>query len=340
MVRSAGSIEPVEYNVHRHMLATGPRKSGYFETMLLSSGQYQESGNSMSTIELPADVVSAFPTFLDYFYAPFSEVKGVITQENWMQLRHLADYFLVSELSNAVSTFIESDMNNLERTEMYLKMAVEEGNEALIAHAATVCITDILHIKEDSSLVYSMPPAFFWHVMVYSSQFLTEIFRADLFQRDDLGRHGRDLGLPYFLGIFDQIVCLMPSVTPINCHNAVAIVNLFLDLFKENNWEIMWFPRRDDAGFVSSGQEVFEAFCVKSIYDYSTQGNMNDLHVAIIMKKVPDYIAKELFLWPLARSETVRERIRLTSNTFSCRASTTVVGLMIRQQFICSLLSC
>lgn len=104
VVQSAeGSSEPVKYNVHRHMLATGPRKSGYFESMLLSSGQFQESGTSTSTIELSTDVVSAFPTFLDYFYAPFSEAKDVITQWNWMQLRHLADYFLVSELSNAVS---------------------------------------------------------------------------------------------------------------------------------------------------------------------------------------------------------------------------------------------
>ena len=284
------------------MLATGPRKSEYFESMLLSSGQFQESGTSTSTIELPADVASEFPSFLDYFYVPFPEAEVFITQENWMQLRHLADYFLVAELSNAVSTFIESDMKNLERTEVYLKIAVEEGNETLVAHAASFCISEVLHIKEDSSLVYSMPPAFFWHVIVYSSQILPEESRrAD---RDAaakaiaalicsyLRRHGNALGLPYFLGIFDQIVYLMP----INCGNAVSIVHLFLDLFKENNWELTWSPQRGYDEIGSIGQEAFQTFCVKSICEFSTQDNITNLAVAKIMEKVPDYIAKELFI--------------------------------------------
>ena len=100
--------------------------------MLQSSGQFQESGNSTSTIVLPADVASGFPSFLDYLYVPFSEAKDVISHDNLMQLRYLADYFLVSELSSAVQEFMLSDMNNLKRTEIYLKMALEEDDKALL----------------------------------------------------------------------------------------------------------------------------------------------------------------------------------------------------------------
>merc|ERR1719253_307464 len=84
------SIDSVEYNVHRHILATGPRKSGYFESMLLSAGPFQEQRSSTSPIELPADIMSDFPSFLDYLYAPISEAKYVITPENFAQLRYLA----------------------------------------------------------------------------------------------------------------------------------------------------------------------------------------------------------------------------------------------------------
>ena len=166
-----GSIDSIEYNVHRLILATGPRKSGYFESMLLSSGEFQEQGSSTSPIELPADVVLDFPSFLDYLYAPISEAKHVITPENVMQLRHLADYFLVPALSNAVIEFIKEDMNCLERTEEYLRMAVEEGRDELVAHAAYVCIRNVRGVLKNQTLLFSMPPAFFWHLIAYASRF-------------------------------------------------------------------------------------------------------------------------------------------------------------------------
>ena len=241
-----GSIDSIEYNVHRLILATGPRKSGYFESMLLSTGEFQEQGSSTSPIELPASVVSDFPSFLDYLYAPISEAKHVITPENVTQLRYFAYYFLVPTLSDSVLEFIKEDMNCVERTEEYLRMAVREGYDDLVAHAAYVCMRNFCEIDEWSPLLYSMPPAFFWHFIFYTSQIGKEQFKdikihSRLFAlsvhvkvSSYMRKHGGRLGLPYFLAVFDQIAGVMPNP----CEEGFAIVMDYLDVFKIHGWTL------------------------------------------------------------------------------------------------------
>mmetsp|Transcript_26506 Transcript_26506/g.62082 ORF Transcript_26506/g.62082 Transcript_26506/m.62082 type:complete len:444 (-) Transcript_26506:416-1747(-) len=291
-----GSIDFIEYNVHRLILATGPRKSGYFESMLLSPGEFQEQGNATSPIELPADIVSGFPTFLDYLYAPISEAKYVITPENVMQLRYLADYFLVPTLSDSVHEFIKQDMNCLERTEEYLRMAVQEGLDTLIAHAAHVCIRHFCEIKQDSSLLYSMPPAFFWHFIAYASQLGQEQFKAinidlsrfanflHLLVVSYMRNHGGRLGLPYFLAVFDQIAGVMPNP----CEEGFAIVMDYLDIFKIHGWTLA-FSR----GWMDPNKK-FVTCCTETLYRYTTRDFATDLEVVTIMAQVPHCIAAEL----------------------------------------------
>jgi len=56
------------YNVHRLVLAGGPKQSGYFKA-LLQSDSFSENTDGMSTVKLPADIAQHFPDFLDYLYA-------------------------------------------------------------------------------------------------------------------------------------------------------------------------------------------------------------------------------------------------------------------------------
>ena len=109
------------YNVHRLTLAMGPKKSGYFEA-LLQSDSYSENSDCMSTVKLPKEVAKQFPEFLDYLYAQPLESKFVINFENWKSMKHLANYFLVPRLTEAVAEFIEKDMEdyNLEHMENYI----------------------------------------------------------------------------------------------------------------------------------------------------------------------------------------------------------------------------
>jgi len=311
-----GSIDPVEYNVHRHILATGPKKSGYFEGMLLSLGEFQEQGNSTSPIALPVDIVLAFPLFLDYLYAPISEAKCIITPENVAQLRHLADYFLVPALSNAVHEFIKADMNCVERTEEYLRMAVREGLDELVAHAAYVCIRNLCEIDELSSLLHSMPPAFFWHFIAYASQLGREQFQIEVFAYGSFAttlhgnvasymrKHGGQLGLPFFFAVFDQIADLMPNESEARTHGlsvreeAFAAVMSYFDLFKQHGWILEYVHVGSDY-LQYFPPARFITFCTNALYSYmyiprSDGEEIDDREIANIMTKVPHSIATAL----------------------------------------------
>lgn len=171
------------YHVHRNILATGPKKSGYFEA-LLKSGQFSESSNSTSVVELPSGITHDFDDFLDYLYAPPSECKRLIHRYNHSSLLHLAKYFLVPRLLEDVYDFIKKDIQDIDYVKEYLiefGNAVDDEAKKIIRLAASVCATNILHIKpigyisdshplahhnnNESSLLTSLSPAIFLHII-------------------------------------------------------------------------------------------------------------------------------------------------------------------------------
>ena len=178
-------------------------------------------------------------------------------------------------------------------------MAVEKGDRALVAQAARVCINNVLHIKEDSSLLLSMPPAFFWHFIVYSTHLCKEKYRSSIPQfnavamhvhdlaRSYLDRNGRRLGLPYFFALFDEISCMMPS----NTEDAFLEIMCYLGLMKRKRWNIRGHHDQNASG----SREVFEKVSGQAIYDYSIQEGTSDSEVANLMSKVPHCIAADLF---------------------------------------------
>lgn len=57
------------HHVHRVYLASGPRKSGYFETFFSLANDTEETARRTSTLELPESACQIFPRFLDYICA-------------------------------------------------------------------------------------------------------------------------------------------------------------------------------------------------------------------------------------------------------------------------------
>lgn len=64
------NAEEFVYNVHKVFLASGPRKSEYFQTLFSLSTNTQESLSETTTLVLPESACGAFPRFLDFVYGP------------------------------------------------------------------------------------------------------------------------------------------------------------------------------------------------------------------------------------------------------------------------------
>lgn len=171
-VTNESTNKKTAYHVHKTTLAFGPKKSRYFEA-LLKSGQFSESSDNTSMIELPEDIAQYFSDFLDYMYAPLpSDCNHIIKRDNRQALLYLAKYFLVQKLTEDVYNFIEKDIqHNLEHVEEYITEfgSGESGEEdtmpAVLVIVTRVCSENILHIGKDSSLLTSLTPAMLLHIV-------------------------------------------------------------------------------------------------------------------------------------------------------------------------------
>lgn len=193
------------YHVHKTTLATGRRKSEYFDSIFSSEvGRFQESESSTSRISLAPDMAATFPEFLDYLYAPFYEASCVLNTDNALQLRSLASYFIVQSLTDATRDFIIDDMTNLDRMGKYLKAALERKEEELIGHAVQICASSIGGIETDSSLLLAMPPAFFLTVVVSINRAITRIPDGLSFP-DDKRLHILRLSISYLQHVGESV---------------------------------------------------------------------------------------------------------------------------------------
>ena len=69
------------YNVHKVFLASGPRKSEYFQTLFSLNTNTQESLSETTTLVLPRSACMAFPRFLDFIYETTNWKRGQIIWE-------------------------------------------------------------------------------------------------------------------------------------------------------------------------------------------------------------------------------------------------------------------
>ena len=208
---SRGREESVTvYNVHRVTLTTGPKQSGYFQT-LLQSDCYRESIDCMSTVKLPEMVATQFPAFLDYMYAPLQESNTVINFENWESMQFLADYFLVPRLTESVAEFIEVDIECFNPDHM-VKYITEfhrdidsDMSRRILPKAVLTCAKMLRSIEPNSTLLKSIPPAMYYSIMTrgYTPQVPNPENHPESQQAVFLHRY--DLHISYFDQVVDDI---------------------------------------------------------------------------------------------------------------------------------------
>jgi BTB/POZ domain len=96
------------------VLAAGPRRSEYFVQLFRNDGNFSETQNSTSRIELSEIAAQAFPVLLDFLYAPPHVMKILfITTENATALYSLSKYFDIRPLRLLAKQFWKSDIQVL-----------------------------------------------------------------------------------------------------------------------------------------------------------------------------------------------------------------------------------
>ena len=122
------------YHVHRCILASGTRKSGYFARLFRSGGRFAESKSRRSRISMDRLAAKYFPTLLDYIY--YSQIvktynfdeeedeecdeddksnssKITLSPENVTALWWLAQYFEVPRLAREAKSYWQRDLGSL-----------------------------------------------------------------------------------------------------------------------------------------------------------------------------------------------------------------------------------
>ncbi len=81
--QSPRTISPTDsvYNVHKVFLASGPRKSEYFQTLFSLNTNTRESLSETTTLVMPESACMAFPRFLDFVYETTNGERGQISWE-------------------------------------------------------------------------------------------------------------------------------------------------------------------------------------------------------------------------------------------------------------------
>ena len=230
------------YHVHKTTLGLGPKKSGYFEA-LLTSGQFSESSNSTSAVELSEDIAKYFDVFLDYLYASPHDCACLINRDNRGALQYLARYFLVSKLTEDVYAFIEKDMiDNMDSVNGYLtevESSEDEQSSKILAIAGRALASNILLIRrhDSSPFVYTLSPALFLHIMsvVRMSKDIKTLPCHDTghictVAIDYIKHHQTELDANYFATLVSELY--FPDDTNIAGNVAICL----LELAESNGW--------------------------------------------------------------------------------------------------------
>jgi len=138
------------YNVHRSVIAVGPKKSEYF-ACLLKNEQFAESDAKKSRIvDLHEQAAAMFGTLLDFVYGQ-NIFHGQLLSKNTAALYHLADYFGVKKLAVKIKKQWQDEMK-VQECGFYFRQAQIFRNDLLMKLVLTKCAKNIAAIKADSEL--------------------------------------------------------------------------------------------------------------------------------------------------------------------------------------------
>jgi BTB/POZ domain len=163
-----GVKEEFVYNVHKNILAVGPRRSEYFVRLFENDGTFSESQDNTSRIELHELATKAFPDFLDYIYYQATKETALFTTENATALYTLAKYFDVRRLRHAAKKFCTADMKDSPETAgAYYADAKILQADGILEAATKYFMRNViwLVIQEDSPFLHSTDVQFWIDLM-------------------------------------------------------------------------------------------------------------------------------------------------------------------------------
>jgi hypothetical protein len=141
------------YHVHKVVLAAGSRRSSYFLALFQTKLKLKEHTLSKSRIILKDTAAEAFPAMLDFIY----NAKLNVTTENAIALLHLATYFSIPTLADAVAAFSRNNMT-WKNAHIYLSEAIKYHDERKIDEARQVCVENF-HYLTESQICFLSPQA-------------------------------------------------------------------------------------------------------------------------------------------------------------------------------------
>ncbi|KAL3943034.1 MAG: hypothetical protein SGARI_000075 [Bacillariaceae sp.] len=194
--------EAINYHVHKHMLAVGPRKSEYLEDV------FRTESSSAFQIVIDEKSSAFLPTLLDFIYCHDYSID--VNTENAMPLRQLGKIFKVVPLLVKVAGFILEDMkpSNLSTYVSDATFFKDEKVKELIVHR---CSENIETIDVEDPMWTDMEPELFRKVL---SSPLTERFTVSpylsILVKEFVTLHQYEIDLNMFLGLTDE--SMFPTV--------------------------------------------------------------------------------------------------------------------------------
>ena len=161
--------ESKTYHVHKACLAVGPGKSEYFASLFRL--QMKENTSNTSDIALEDSAADAVPLMLDFLY---TQKLGIITAEEAVPLRYLAEYFGIKRLRQQVRSFIKQDIS-MANVHHYYQSAKEFHDEKLLSLVKQKCIEGIYSMDPTSPFLSSVDPQFLYDII--SSPNVVSYFR-------------------------------------------------------------------------------------------------------------------------------------------------------------------
>ena len=147
----------IEYNVHKHMLTGGFKKSQFFVSLLQLASEEKLDDVEGATTTIHRDAVRLVPDMLDYIYSAQNILH--ITTENAVGLLHLAQFFTIRAMATKVLSFIYEDMS-VKNMRTYQTSAFAFDDLQIMAVCSSRCAEQIKDISSDSFLLRDMDASF------------------------------------------------------------------------------------------------------------------------------------------------------------------------------------
>jgi hypothetical protein len=151
-----------EYNVHKHMLTGGFKKSQFFVSLLQLASEEKLDDVEGATTTIHRDAVRLVPDMLDYIYSAQNILH--ITTENAVGLLHLAQFFTIRAMATKVLSFIYEDMS-VENMRTYQTSAFAFDDLQIMTVCSSRCAEQIKNISSDSFLLRDMDASFLLDVI-------------------------------------------------------------------------------------------------------------------------------------------------------------------------------